>query len=194
MNVFEIDIKDKNNCYYLFYNKNDELIINYLTQASNKYKINNILNNSFLNPQLTIKQNMRIIFEIYKINMLKFLKRIGISSTNNVLNYTRNEMPIELWQLFSLLIFSELSDKKIILTSLFVNPEASISNEGNYSNIIEAAKKVVESHKIIYISKTPDFGKLLFFDRYYLLNKKGNIEFYSEEENFKKAAKIINEF
>lgn len=194
MNVFDIDIKDKNNCYYLFYNKNEEFIINYLTQAGNKYKINNILNNSFLNPQLTIKQNMRIIFVIYKINMLKFLKRIGISSTNNVLNYTRNEMPIEVWQLFSLLIFSELSDKKIILTSLFVNLEASISNESNYSKIIEAAKKVVESHKIIYISKTPDFGKLLFFDRYYLLNKKGNIEFYSKEENFKKAAKIINEF
>ena len=77
---------------------------------------------------------------------------------------------------------------------MFVNLEASISNESNYSNIIEAAKKVVESHKIIYISKTPDFGKLLFFDRYYLLNKKGNIEFYREEENFKKAAKIINEF
>lgn len=190
MNIFDIDIKDKNNCYYLFYNKDDEHIINYLTQASNKYKTNNILNKSFLNSKLTIKQNMRIIFEIYEINILEFLKEIRISPTNNILNLTKNEMPLEVWQLFSFLIFSKLSDKKIIFTSFFVNLEASVINESNYSNFLEAARKVVESHKIIYISQTPDFVKLLFFDRYYLLNKKGNIEFYNEAESFKKAAKI----
>lgn len=187
MTKTNIHLPKNKNCFIYVHEQDESGIEKIARNIASHNGANETLSRSFLKPQFTISQNIKVFSAIYGVSK-KNIEDLEI--IQNVKDMTKSEMPHEIWLAISLILFSYFSKNNRVFTTVCNDFNAQY-RDVLFLSITSEIKKLIDKKLFNYFAIKKEPGKLEHFDQYIILVNNGDIQCFDDRECFVKAQNLI---